>query len=89
MTGPGDPAPLAVGVNTMSFMWRTPAREALDVVFGHQVAIHVAQQRLKQNLDGERQALQVVGQPQLDQVVETIQVVLVVERRAAWFKGSD
>jgi sugar phosphate isomerase/epimerase len=32
MTGPGDPAPLAVGVNTMSFMWRTPAREALETL---------------------------------------------------------
>jgi sugar phosphate isomerase/epimerase len=32
MTGPGSPEPLDVGVNTMSFMWRSSAREALEAL---------------------------------------------------------
>jgi sugar phosphate isomerase/epimerase len=32
MTGPGSPEPLNVGVNTMSFMWRASAREALETL---------------------------------------------------------
>jgi sugar phosphate isomerase/epimerase len=32
MAGPARPAPLPVGVNTMSFMWRAPAREALETL---------------------------------------------------------
>jgi sugar phosphate isomerase/epimerase len=32
MTGPTSPEALRVGVNTMSFMWRTPVREALETL---------------------------------------------------------
>ena len=32
MIEPACPAPLAVGVNTMSFMWKVPAREALETL---------------------------------------------------------
>jgi sugar phosphate isomerase/epimerase len=32
MTGPGSPEPLNVGVNTMSFMWRASAHEALETL---------------------------------------------------------
>jgi len=32
VTGPGNPAALEVGVNTMSFMWRASARDALETL---------------------------------------------------------
>ena len=59
-----------------------PAGQTLDVIFGDEIAIDVAQNGFEQNLDGEGQARQAGGQAQLGQAGQTVVLVLGVELSA-------